>query len=119
MWIFDVIGMDVVGYIEENEGVVALSVVGWMVTVMDLYLSFVLTQMGFIEANPVMHHISTEYGLWTFVLINLVLSVIVLVLLTWGSLEKVEGRWKYLPLLIYCVVRGAAVVNNVWLFLMG
>ncbi len=116
MLIFDIIGMDLVRYFEGNERVVALSVVGWMLTVMDLYLSFVLTQMGFIEANPAMHHISEVYGLWTFVSVNLVLSVIVLVFLTWGSIEKVEGRWKYLPLLIYCVIRGAAVVNNVWLF---
>ncbi|MGM0510938.1 MAG: hypothetical protein ACQESD_07450 [Thermoplasmatota archaeon] len=86
---------------------------------MDLYLSFVLTQMGYIEANPAMYHISNVYGLWTFVLVNMVLSVLVLGFLTWGSLEKVEGRWKYIPLLIYCVVRGAAVVNNVWLFWVG
>ncbi len=101
--------------VKRNANIILLTSIALVLTILDLYTSYILELRGYIEANPFMAYISTTYGLWMYISVNLLLSIFLITFLAWGSIKKLDGNYRYVPLLIFCVVRGAAVVNNVML----
>jgi len=104
--------MDITAILKKNEGITVLVLVGIFVSILDIYTSYILRQLGYREANPFMRYLMVNFGIWSFVVVNFILSILVISFLTWGSLEKLEGKFRYVPLVIYCVIRAVAVVNN-------
>ena len=105
--------MDIPTILKRNEGITALVLVGISVSILDIYTSYVLSKLSYIEGNPFMRYLMVNFGMWSFIVVNFILSILVISFLTWGSLEKLEGKFRYVPLVIYCVIRAVAVVNNV------
>ncbi len=101
--------------VRKHTGIVLLVFSGFALTILDLYTSYILELHGFVEANPLMYYLSASHGLWVYIMVNLVISLFLIAFLAWGSVKKLDGFYRYLPMAIYCVVRGAAVVNNVLL----
>ena len=104
--------MDIPTVLKKNQWIAVLLFFAVLITILYLYTSYLLFMLGFVEANPFMNYLLTNFGLWFFITVNSVLSMLVLFILTWGSVMKLEGKFSYLPLTIYCIIRGAAVVNN-------
>jgi len=102
---------------KEEHGITYLLVIAIGLTILDLYTTFIGLQRGFLEGNPIMRYVLTNLGMVGFLLINIVLSFSLLGFLTWGSIKKLEGKWRYLPIGVYCVGRGIFVVNNILLFM--
>lgn len=94
---------------------ILLTIAALLVSVGDIYTTVVLYGKGYTEANYLMRILLDTYGTTGFVFVNAVLSFIIIYILVIGPLKylKNEGKWMYVPLLIYCIGRGAAVVNNV------
>jgi len=109
--------MDIAECVEKYEGILSLVLIGLFLTFIDLYSSYLLHQRGYIEANPVMNYLSINHGVWVFIILNLIFSLLIISFLTWGSIKKLDGKWSYLPLIIYCVIRGIAAVNNTYLLM--
>ncbi len=94
-----------------------LLIIAIALTILELYTSFRGLQRGFTEGNPVMRYVLTNLGLVGFLFVNVVLSSLLLAFLAWGSMEKLEGEWKYMPIGVYCLLRGIMVVNNILILL--
>ena len=104
--------MDIPAVLRKNQWIAVLLFFALLITILDLYTTYLLHMLGYIEANPFMNYLLTNFGLWFFITVNFVQSMLILSFLTWGSVEKLEGKFSCLPLMIYCIIRGAAVVNN-------
>lgn len=105
--------MNITREVKRNRGIVLLLILSLTLSILDIYTSVLLWQRGYIEGNPVMNYMFTYWDPLGFAIINLFLSTLVLSILSWISVCLLEGRSKYLPLLIYCLVRGVVVGNNV------
>ncbi len=103
--------------VQRDRGILTLLSLGVAFTFIDIYTSVLLWHQNYIEANPIMDYVFTYWGLLGFVIINLFLSALLLSFLSWASIYRLEGKSRYLPLLIYCVLRGIVVVNNSLLLL--
>ena len=104
--------MKILDSIEKYKGLTCLLIIGSILTVLDLYTSKLRLERGHIEANPFMLQVIEGIGVTGFLMANLIISTLLIVFLAWGSLKKLEGRYRYLPLIIYCIIRGVAIVNN-------
>ncbi len=109
--------MKILKQIIRDKGITSLLIIGSILTVLDLFTSKIGLERGHIEANPFMDQIIVNIGIGGFLVVNLILSALLLIFLAWGSVKKLEGQYRYLPLIIYCIIRGAAVVNNVLILL--
>jgi len=104
--------MNLANLIKKHKAYTALVSLGLFLTVLDLSTTYTLHGRGHIEGNPFMRPILTEFGPTLFLLINVVLSILLIAFLAYASEKKLEGRYQYLPLIVYCVLRGAASLNN-------
>lgn len=105
--------MNPIDIIRKYKGMVLLLTAGLILSILDIYTTVVLHARGHIEWNPHMRGMLESYGSWGFVVINLALSLLVLVFATWAPIKKIESeKARYLPLIVYCVIGGTAVVNN-------
>jgi len=105
--------MEILKQIIRDKGITSLLMIGSILTVLDLYTSKLRLERGYLEGNPFMDQIIANIGIGGFLVVNFILSGLLLTFLAWGSVKKVEGGYRYLPLIVYCIIRGAAVVNNV------
>ena len=105
--------MKILDLIEKPRGITCLLIIGSILTVLDLYTTKVGLERGYLEGSPFMDQIIANIGIGGFLVVNLILSALLLTFLAWGSVKKLEGQYCYIPLIIYCIIRGAAVVNNV------
>ncbi len=110
--------MDMPAILKKFPWLIVLLFFAILITILDLYTTYVLYRLGFVEANPLMYYIITNLGPWFFIVINFVLSMLLISFLTWGSIDKLEGKLIYVPLGIYCVIRGGAVMNNFLILMM-
>ncbi len=108
--------MNLTNRIRKYKAYTALISLGMFLTALDLVTTYVLHGRGYIEGNPFMRPILAELGPTLFLLINAVLSIMLIAFLTYASAKKLEGRYQYLPLLVYCVLRGAVSLNNLLIF---
>jgi len=98
--------------IQKHKAYTALISLSLFLTALDLYTTYILHGRGYIEGNPFMRPILTEFGPTLFLLINTILSLLLIAFLTYASAKKLEGRYQHLPLTVYCFLRGAASLNN-------
>jgi len=108
--------MNLTNQIRKHKAYTALISLGLFLTAVDLTTTYILHGRGYIEGNPFMRPILTEIGPTLFLLVNAVLSILLIAFLTYASTKKLEGKYQYLALIVYCVVRGAASVNNFVIF---
>ena len=98
--------------LQKHKQITVLISLSLILTAVDLHTTYVLHGRGYIEWNPFMRYILTSIGSMTFLLINFTLSFLIIVFLAYGSVQKLKGRYRYLPLITYYVIRGSAVGNN-------
>lgn len=96
---------------EERDLLFAVALFAMILTLVDIYTSSRLLSMGYVEGNPFMSPLVSNLSL--FVVVNLFFSFCLILFLFHSSTRKLEGIHAYIPILVYCVVRGFAVVNNV------
>ena len=118
--------------IQKHRQITPLISISLFLTIIDIYTTYALHGRGHVELNPLMRPILTNLGPTAFLLINFTLSFLLIAFLAHASIKyfgisqkfqismelqcnssrKLEGRYQYLPLLVYCVIRGSVVVNN-------
>ena len=103
--------------LEDHGKMLVLFFFGVLVSLLDVYTSHLGLERGFVEGNPVMNEILVLWGVAGFVVLNLTVSVLLLLLLFWGSVKNLHGYHQYIPLIVYCVLRTAAVTNNLLLII--
>ncbi|GEM_PF-3610395 len=99
----------------------SLTLLAVLTTTMDIFTSVILHTRGFVDANPSTEYLLYNHGVVAFVLINGTASIFFICFLTWTSERYLrgEGKWIYLPLMIYAVGRGVAALNNAVLGTIG
>jgi len=104
--------MNLLNILKKHKQFTALVSLSLFITVLDLATTYVLHGRGYIEGNTFMRQILSEFGPTPFLLINAIFSILLIAFLAYASAKKLEGRYQYLPLIVYCAVRGAASLNN-------
>jgi len=102
--------------IQRYKAYTALISLSLFLTALDLVTTYLRHGRGYIEGNPFMRSLLTEFSPTLFLLINAVLSILLIAFLASASTKKLDGRYQYLPLIVYSVLSGTASVNNLLLF---
>jgi len=104
--------MNLTNQIKKHKAYTALLSLSLIFTALDLATTYILHGRGYTEWNPFMRPILTAFGPTQFRLINSILSILLIAFLAYASTKKLEGKYQYLPLIVYCLLRGAASLNN-------
>lgn len=98
-----------------QQDILGLYFMGCVITALDLWLSFVFLNAGYMEGNPFMAGLLSYLAIPAFIALNVSLSIGLMTVLAYSSMNYVDKKfqhYRFLPLLMYCSIRSVAIYHN-------
>lgn len=97
----------------KNSKIYLIILIGVLITFLDNISSYIILSLGGVEYNPISVYLMNQVGLVQSMILNIPLTLLVLFGLGRLSSELLHERISFYPLLIFCLIRGFLVMNNI------